>query len=336
MTVESMAGKSEATVAIAGAGIAGAYLYRILKNRGQQVDLFDRRPQTRCGLSPCAWGTSKGFEELVMSSGLNPEDYLLGRFDHLLMDDVKVRGDLMTFDKPKLIEDLLQGVKIRYSPLIPGDYERVVDATGISRAFLPKIGNDIVLSCLQYRVKAEKPLPNRIRLGAIGYAWCFPLGEGEYHIGCGSLAADPRLLLEELGWLSRDLFPERKTLCRCAGEIRLAAPHYSRPFVAKDASVEIWGVGEAIGCVAPLAGDGIVPGMRSVRLLLENWNSPEGYTQAILREFQWMKKERKVIDKLRTMEDLGISDAMVLIKNSKRMGMEIGIWEAAMLMNHLK
>jgi len=94
-------------------------------------------------------------------------------------------------------------------------------------------------------------------------------------------------------------------------------------------------VGEAIGCVAPLAGDGIVPGLKSARLLLEWWDNPDGYTRAVLREFDWMKKERAVVDKLRRGEKLGLSSAWVLKKNSKRMGMQVGLKEASILLSHL-
>jgi len=76
----------ELKVAIAGAGITGAYLYRLLRNRGQEVEIFGRDPGTRCGLNPCAWGTSRGFAELVKISGLDPEKYWLRRSDYVTMD----------------------------------------------------------------------------------------------------------------------------------------------------------------------------------------------------------------------------------------------------------
>jgi hypothetical protein len=95
-------------------------------------------------------------------------------------------------------------------------------------------------------------------------------------------------------------------------------------------------VGEAIGCVAPLAGDGVVPGMRSVEILLENWDDPEGYSRAILREFDWIKDERRVIDKLRNNGTLGIRDARVLKRNSRRIRMKVGLRDAWMLLRHLR
>jgi flavin-dependent dehydrogenase len=174
---------------------------------------------------------------------------------------------------------------------------------------------------------------NQIKLGRIGYAWCFPLSDKEYHIGCGSLDSDPRKILKELGWMRH--VSKKDVRCYCSGKIRLTAPQYSQPFVTLDQSHRVWGVGEAIGCVAPLAGDGIVPGMRSVQIFLEHWENPSGYTKAILREFKWMTNERRVIDKLRGNGGLSVGDAWVLRKNSRRMGMEVGLKDAILLLHHL-
>jgi hypothetical protein len=48
-----------------------------------------------------------------------------------------------------------------------------------------------------------------------------------------------------------------------------------------------------------------------------------------------MKHERGVVDKLRRREKLGVEDALVLRRNSKRMGMGIGVREAQQLLRHL-
>ena len=177
----------------------------------------------------------------------------------------------------------------------------------------------------------------QIQLGSIGYAWCFPLSGTQYHIGCGSLTADPLARIQELGWLQAvHPGPARQILCACAAKIRLTSPQYSQPFVINNGKNEIWGIGESIGCVAPLAGDGIVPGMRSVQVLLDNWNDPPGYTAAILNDFKWMEKERSVIDRLRRHKSLGIRSAWVLKRNSRRMGMRVGLRDALTLISRLK
>jgi len=317
--------------------VTGAYLYRILRREGYDAHLFDRERMTRCGLTPCAWGTSKGFAELVEGAGLDAEKYILRRFNYVLMDDVRIPADLMTFDKPRLVRDLLGDAVVRFTPIPARRYHRIIDATGMSRALLPPIEDDIMLGCRQYLVETEEPLENRIKLGGIGYAWCFPLSHNLYHIGCGSLLADPQRVIEALGWI--DLTSsrrERRVRCSCAGKIRLTGPYQSLPFVADGFGNGIWGIGEAIGCVAPLAGDGVVPGMHNVRLLMKNWDSPQEYTKAVLSEFRWMKDERAVIDKFRNSKGLGIREARVLRRNSKRMGMQVGLKEAAALLKNLR
>ena len=316
--------------------MTGAYLYRILKNKGLEADLFDQKRMNRCGLKPCAWGTSAGFIELVKQAGLDAEKYIMRRLDYVLIDNVKIKAELMVFDKPLLIKDLLGDVEINFTPLQLQRYDRVIDATGVSRALLSPVKDDIVLGCRQYLIETKEPLENRIKLGGIGYAWCFPLSSDRYHVGCGSFLADPHSILKDLGWLESTPQYEKKVLCGCSGNIRLTGPFQSQPFVIEGASEGIWGIGEAIGCVAPLAGDGIVPGMKNVQLLLNNWDKPMEYANAVLEEFRWMKDERGVIDKLRKAEPTGLREARVLRKNSKRMGMKVGLREAVALLKNLK
>jgi flavin-dependent dehydrogenase len=270
--------------------------------------------------------------------GLEPSAYILKKHDHVTVDEVRIKADLMTCDKPSLISDLLQDATVNYTDGSQPDltsYDRVIDATGVSRAFLPPIREDFVLPCVQFRVQTDEVLGNRIKLGGIGYAWCFPLGEDEYHIGCGSLISDPRTLLQNLGWMKKTT-SARRTICACSGHIRLAGPHSSQPFVANNNNHEVWGVGESIGCVAPLAGDGIIPGMRSAQILLDHWEDPSGYAKAILKQFEWMLGERKVVEKLQRNEPLRLSDAWVLKKNSRRMAINVGLKDAAMLLKRLR
>src|SRR6266702_1781049 len=138
------------SLAIAGAGMTGAYLYRLLKNEGCEVHLYDRGEGGRCGLKPCAWGTSADFIDLVAKAGLHADNYILRRPDHVVMDDVMIKADLITFDKPRLVKDLLKGAEIRSAPLPIHNYDRVIDASGVSRSLLPPIEDDIILRCRQY------------------------------------------------------------------------------------------------------------------------------------------------------------------------------------------
>ena len=145
-------------LAIVGTGLTGAYLFRLLEREGCKVDLYDRERRTRCGLKPCAWGTSRGFIELVEQAGLTAEKYILRHLDHVLMDEVMIKADLMTFDKPQLVKDLLADATVRFTPIEISNYDRVIDATGVSRALLPAVTDDILLGCRQYLIETRAPL----------------------------------------------------------------------------------------------------------------------------------------------------------------------------------
>jgi len=324
-------------IAIVGAGMTGAYLNRLLGNRGHKVDIFGRDPGTKCGINPCAWGTSKGFSEYVKTSGHETEKYILRHSDQVVMDGLRIKADLWTFNKPRLINDFLKGVSVNHGPMERSKYDRIIDATGVSRVLLPLIPDDVLLPCCQWRIQTGIELMNQIKLGKIGYTWCFPLSNHEYHIGCGSLISDPQKIMKDIGWIE-NLTESRnnKILCSCKGKIRLTAPQHSQPFIQNEGGVEVWGVGEAIGCVAPLAGDGIVPGLKSAQILVDHWDDPAGYKDAILREFSWMENERRVINKLRENNSLGMKDAWVLKKNSRRMGMRVGLKESLLLLKNLR
>ncbi|KCZ72345.1 hypothetical protein ANME2D_01751 [Candidatus Methanoperedens nitroreducens] len=315
-------------IAIAGAGISGAYLYRLLRNQGfDDVSVFEQEQQhkTNCDISPCAWGTSLGFEPLVEHAGLDPAKYTRMQFDHIMMDEMRIEAYALTFDKPLLISDLLQDAVIQRSPIDTAEYDRVIDATGVLRAYLPEIKDDLIFPCIQYCVRSSEPLDMSIKISRIGYAWIFPLSDDIYHIGAGSLVVKPYDMLKNLSWVKQgDGNKKREVLCSCASRVRLTAPLGSRPYISKN----IWGTGEAIGCVAPLAGEGIIPGMRSAQILAKNWDYPLAYERAILNEFSWMEEERRVVDRLRRGERIGIRDGLILKETTKRMNMKLHLWDA--------
>ena len=170
-------------IAIAGLGISGAYLFRLLKKEGFSPDTYETTHQNACGIHPCAWGTSHGFTELVKEADLNPNDYILSRFDHILFDDIGVKAEFVTFDKPRFIKDLSQSSETRFATLNPSGYDRIIDATGVARAYLPPIQNDLLTNCIQFKVKSYTN-EAKVKINGVGYAWRFPL-EDHAHIGFG-------------------------------------------------------------------------------------------------------------------------------------------------------
>ena len=323
-------------IAICGAGLVGSYLYRLLSQQGfKQITVFDKRGQnqTSCGISPCAWITSVGFEELIEDVGLEPAQYILRTPNNITMNELKVRGIIKIIDKPKLVADLLAGVKVIGTPAKLNEFDRIIDATGVARTYLPEIRNDIFASCIQYRVSSVETLEDSIDISNVGYAWRFELSNNEYHIGAGSIMIPAEQMLSKLGWLEN-----RRTLCSCTGKIRFTSPHYSLPFVSTTTDknhCQVWGVGEAIGCVSPLSGEGIIPGLKSARLLLANWDDAEDYQLGILKQFEWMKKERSVVEKTMQGKRIGLIDAQILKNSTKRLGVNFKLNQALKILRSL-
>jgi flavin-dependent dehydrogenase len=307
-------------VAIAGAGMSGSYLYRRLRGLGfQEVDLYDVRKTTACGCRPCAWGFApvSGYRGL-MSKVTDPTAFERHISRQVSVDGVLIRSDMLTVDKPGLIADLTKGAVIREGLIDPDRYDRIIDATGVSRAYLPKIENDIIADCVQYRIGSAEPLDLWFRTSSLGYEWCFPLGNDQYHVGFGNLKTDvhgyrPALLKDIDGG-------KKKVHCKCQSQLRLSSPFYSQPFV-KDG--KIVGIGESIGAVGPLAGDGNLFALQTAEMLLDNWDDLEAYTEKVLRTFDWMKRERRTAEKLRDGLMPNLSDALAFKRHSNMVGIEM-------------
>jgi flavin-dependent dehydrogenase len=323
-------------VAIAGAGMIGSYLYRLLESQGVKADIYgDAISHAACGINPCAWGSTSSFREHVRAAGLDPEQYVLKDFKIVNFEGVDMGAHLLTFDKPRLINDLRKGAEVLHGPVLPHKYERVIDATGLRRAYLPPIKDDLLVPCVQYRVRREHGDSSKvvIQYGNLGYSWMFPLSDTEFHIGAGSVLADPKETLRESGFMNA----EGKILCGCSGKVRSTSPLGSQPFVSTEAALggQVWGVGESIGAVAPIAGEGIAPGMASALLLVANWDAPERYISRILKEFSWMIDERKVIGKVATGQRLGLRDWLILRRTGRRMGAPVSLRETRELLKCL-
>lgn len=324
-------------VAIVGAGMVGSYLSRLLRLRGIDCDLYDSGSHaTACGIHPCAWGSSNGFDGHVKFAGLDPEDFVLMRPDRVNFQGVDLGASLITFDKPSLIRKLQEGTTIITGPIKQNGYDRIIDATGAKRAMLPRIENDIIVPCIQHRVRYDDRDSSvvMIKYGSVGYSWSFPLSKNEFHVGGGSLVLDPKTMVPSSGLLGDG----GKRICSCGGGVRLSSPEESQPFVAKDArsGAEVWGVGEAIGVVAPIAGEGVAPGMASARILVENWDDPVAYVSRIKKDFQWMHRERKILDKLTNGGRLGVQDWVTLKNTGRRMGTKVGIKDVMNLLGFLE
>ena len=73
---------------------------------------------------------------------------------------------------------------------------------------------------------------------------------------------------------------------------------------------KVWGLGEAIGLVDPIACAGIVPAMTSAKLMSDNWDNDDRYEKQVWRCYSYMVNEAKAVAKLARGERLLYSDLL--------------------------
>lgn len=277
-------------IMIAGAGIAGGYLWRLLIKKGMNpgdIEVVEPGSRTRCGITSCAFATTRQFFALCREVGLEPEKYILASPDIGYANSMKftIKGHLFSIDKPGFIRDLLEGAIVNSRPS-DMTVERIIDATGTARAFIGKYEHDVLYHCMERKVEFTDAPVLMEYAHNVGYAWVIPLEGRNAHVGIGSKTYST----DDMKRVVDNLAQGTKTICACRGFIRGTGPIL--PLVRGN----IWAVGEAGGIVDPLSGAGIVPAMISVKLLVEHWDDPKGYEVAIMKKYGWFGKSAKLVE----------------------------------------
>ncbi|MDD1706315.1 MAG: NAD(P)/FAD-dependent oxidoreductase [Methanoregulaceae archaeon] len=341
-------------VAIAGAGIAGTYLARLLQEKGINPDLFDgMEHETTCRCRSCGWGAPVGIGNYLAKAGLLFDDYLMTPMVSMNFVGLVSKTPLCTINKPRLLRDLASGLPLQKQSLGIKDadaYDIIVDATGISRAFLPPCRSDLVLPTVQHRVFVEslcgEPLEAGVygnRIPGLGYLWIFPLGQGQYHIGVGGIRLDQHESIMEQFYEEHAPRFTFTPICSCRGIIRVASPYYSAPLYASrtrenGTPQRIIGVGEAIGTVSPFTGEGIIYSLECARLLADSFPDEKRYASKVLARFGWMKRERETLDYLLSKGRATgprLRDRWRFFRNAQRSGIDLPMIEAFRRMGSL-
>jgi flavin-dependent dehydrogenase len=280
-------------IMIAGAGIAGGYLYRLLVKRGlslKDIEVVDPGSATRCGIPSCGFATTTQFFTLCREVGLDPEKYVLASPDTGYANGIKfnIKGHIFSIDKPAFIRDLLEGAAVNSRPSDMA-VERIVDATGTARAYIGKYEHDKICPCIQKKVEFPHPPALAEYPHHVGYSWVIPLEGNSAHVGIGSNTYDS----EAMKKVVESLAEGARTICGCKGFIRGTGPII--PLVRG----KVWAVGEAGGIVDPLSGAGIIPALVSAKLLIDHWDDPRGYEAAIMRKYGWFRKTAKLVEEWR-------------------------------------
>jgi len=318
-------GEDEAVrIAIAGAGVAGSYIFRLLKMRGHtEVDVFERKHAIACGIHPCGYGVDHHFDQLVRHAGLAPSSYVLHVPPRLLaeVEGVSAKTTVFMIDKPRLVADLLDGAPIRYETVDVDDYDLIVDATGEARAYSPPLRNDLKARVVQWRVQVQESARTAFMStrGLPGYAWIMPLSRDgiEVHVGAGCRAGlrVPAQDLTEavLGSLAVD-----RVICACGARIRLSGPDFGSIVHG-----HVWAAGEAAGLVGPASGAGNVYAMQSGLDLVSHLGDGDGYVKALHRHFYHLVPEARAVRTVLEGRLPTVTDLYHIRQGWKRAGVEV-------------
>jgi flavin-dependent dehydrogenase len=303
-------------IAVVGIGVAGAYLMNRLSDaHDNHVVGFERLPETQHD-AVCAWATCKNvMSDLVKNCGLNFDEYILHSGKHMKVDlvsigskndedddnnniDIRLKG-MVSYDKLKLIQDMMKGTKIEFGKIpkkenLESEFDIIIDSTGFHRNYLPKLENDTWIPCTQYKVKYDigktpfddfylKAFPSMT-----GYFWYFPLDNGYAHIGAGDFERKKNnKFVDE--FLNRHKCQVIKKVGR---PVRITPPVNCEPFTDGRKSV---GVGESIGTVYSLLGEGIIPATWCAELFAQHLHDIKSYREAVLKRFKIYKLVFKFI-----------------------------------------
>lgn len=283
-------------VTIAGAGLSGATLAYLFKHKGIDFEIYDQLKPWKCGIEPCAWGVNyKDFLKVCELLKLGSFKYILRYDDFAFLDGLKVKAGLATIDKPKLISDLLKGIKVKYTKPELSD-SLLIDATGAARAYSQPLESDFRVLTTQRRVKLSQPVPPWAYWSpGVGYAWLIPLSADgiEAHLGAGALKNhDLQATINNL--IERVKVKIGEVICSCGAWIRATGP------ILPMVNGNTVSIGEAAGLVSPLSGGGNIPAMLSAFSLAFNLSDPRRYEREMVHRFGYFRTEERVLKSLAT------------------------------------
>jgi len=343
--------------AIIGAGVAGSYLGNILHNNGHDVTIYEAYPKEK-HWPVCAWGASRHMlEHFSQKAGLEFKDYILHIGKNLRMElpnnkeeSLELYG-LVTYNKKQWENDLLKNIDIKFSSICKKEtfpnnkYDYVLDCTGFHRSFLPKPKNDFIIPAYEYLVENIKDINEFYVIGykgARGYFWYFPINNGMGFVGAGDIDKNYFGIKEFF-----NKYPQAKIVKKIGRPIRLSPPYLMEPFYDNNTI----GVGESIGTVFPMLGEGIIPSLICCEIFLsvleegksnkDKFNKEE-YRKRVLKRFQYYYDVYKIIrlkmdGKLSTVKHFNLLFSMYknMKKEEKRFGFEINFEKMRRLVNAL-
>ncbi len=336
-------------IAIIGAGVAGSFLASIL-NREHNVEVFESSKREE-HFPVCAWGTSRYMLEYYSKlADLNFDDYILHigkKIEMRLPTGEKEFLDcngLVTYDKERWEKDLLSKVRVNYGIRVSSDtfplhrYDYVLDCTGFHRTMLPHV-DDFIVPAYEYLLENVKHDEFYIigYKNATGYFWYFPLNNNRAFVGAGDVKKVYHGM-EEFFNENKDV----KIIRKIGRPIRITPPTKMEPFSDRN----IIGVGESIGCVFPLLGEGIIPSLICSEILLNSIISNKidiaRYRNEVIKRFRYYDNVYRLVRLLIENRFSKIKHVNIIYsiyrnmkREEKRFGFEINLNKLRRILNSL-
>lgn len=339
--------------AIVGAGVAGSFMASMLRQKDHKVDVFELYKKEQ-HFPVCAWGASRHklsyFSDMA---GLNFDDYIFHVGERIGIRLPNGKNDylnclgLVTYDKKKWEEDLMDGIQVNYGARCTQEnfpfhkYDYVFDCTGFHRSLLPKPKEkELIIPAWEYLVDNVHGADEFYILGykrATGYFWFFPLNNNRAYVGAGDIN---RIYFGVDEFFKEN--PGARILTKIGRPIRITPPTRMEPLT----SGNVIGVGESVGCVFPLLGEGIIPSLICSEILLDlfdnNEYTHEEYRKRLFKKLGYYDEVYKVIrlkmaGKLSTIKHFNILYKLYrnMKKEEKRFGFEVNMEKLVNLLNAL-
>jgi len=257
-------------IGVIGAGPAGLSLALFLKGTKHTVTVYESMKDV--GLKPCAWGLINELEGIVHI----PKEAVISEIkgfriflDNRLVHDIRVKKGLgLIVDKPLFLRIMAQQVDVIYdSPVSKrsGTYlnaksskilthDLFIDARGHY-----SLSKESTIPALQYLVQRKvdmEVVDFYFYSDMLGYAWSFPDRIG-CKVGIGG-DKDPQFLRERL----KSLIDGRTLM--------LQGAKVSDYGILEDRLREGKYIGESLGAVFPMTGEGIRPSILSSRIMADS------------------------------------------------------------------
>lgn len=255
-------------IAIVGAGPAGLSMAYFLKGiKRFETTVYESLPEP--GIKPCAWGLITGIEDIIPI----PKETIISEIkafriylDNKLIFDIRTNNKLgYIIDKPLFLKRLSENVNTQFNSKVtqkngkyfvndkPLEADKVIIANGHY-----SVDKSMTIPAIQYITDYEidkETVEFYFYSGLLGYAWIFPDREGS-KIGIGGYAEIPELKERVKGILKGRIkkFHGARVSDHGIIEDRLDGNY----------------IGEALGAVYAVTGEGIRPSILSSKILADS------------------------------------------------------------------